>query len=412
MDKIRYTQPSSFNEKKQALSQYYKKAIGRVPEGLSIDIVSSALLKIFSYFESNYSNVIIPSYKIPDAGQFPLHKDSYSVSEIVLLRIAKNVNKVIFAPGYKESERAMAEYKNNDKQIYVYNIPIRENANRCLGFFGARNFASNADYRKVLCEQALIHEFLHAASDNGKTIGFINAKPSAHDANKGIALNEGTTEALAIKISGLKSIYRNTSFSLPNEPAIYALNEQTPTGYWLETNLANLVRIASKDDLTLAYLIDGSQLNFGHFGKNKIYDTNQPLDFIIESMDKICNQKLTSTVIEKAQLLQSLLIKDIIDNKINDPVFRHSQRGPNATKEEYQQLVDATFTIGNAIIKTYPHGIRGSINSTALKPSDRMLELIDSGRISPTANVLEFIRMVDSVINYGHENNLNDGYSL
>ena len=273
-------------------------------------------------------------------------KKEYSITSFVLNRILKNVQSVNFRDYNQYNPTAMGgytTYKNGTHDITFYSTTIQNNLDFLQSRYINKKFETDEDFKKILTEETMIHELIHAISDNGLAIGFKKNKNSAEET----AFNEGMTENLALEIAGL-SDFSNTLYI--NGEQYYVIKTQTSSGYMLETNIFNLIRVAAKQDMTIPYLTDIHNIRFGI--DTKIYGQSNSLN-AIKTMLGFAKTNARENNYLTFQVLQTMLIEDIFKNKYNN-VFLNNirQSGKAPTQEEYDKFKKDMLIIGRSIIPT------------------------------------------------------------
>lgn len=208
-EKIKYTPPKNFEKRKQNILNAFQKQFGSIPDGFDNDLFMSAVVRILNHLEENYPTTIKKD-QIPDSDKFvnPA-REEYTITQFVLNRLAKNVGSVKFIDKNPDSNSTrMGGYTSIVKKgsfehakigyIQIYMDKLNENVERQKTSTTLSQFESEEDYRKMMIEEAIVHETIHAISDNEKSFGF------RMDMDAGEKLNEGMTENLACEIVGLR----------------------------------------------------------------------------------------------------------------------------------------------------------------------------------------------------------------
>lgn len=408
MEKFKYQVIENYeNKKKNILTSIQRENNENLPIGYDNDIFISALIKIIEYLESNYKEKI-KAENIPDIKSFARLKEEYSITSFVLNRVLKNVKSVNFRNIDKNNPRAMGGYrtfKDGTHDITLYTTVLSNN----LDFLKTRKinnkFESDEDFRKILLEETMIHEVIHAISDNSLGVGFDKGINNSSE----VAFNEGMTENLAIEIAGLRD-FSNTLYRSGERN--FAVKTQTNSGYKLETNIINLIRIASKEDMTIPYLVNPNTIKFGIFEKMKIYNSSNPLETIMIKLNKAVEESkktkkgynpITDESIDMQdsnltpfQELQTMLIEDIFQNKYNKVFLdKIRQSGKAPTQEEYDKFKKDMLIIGRSIVPTFAYKLSNEekkefAENENFATSQDIMKLIQDKTIEPTPNILRY----------------------
>ena len=450
MAQIKYQRVRNYQERKERLLAGFKRIVGTLPNGFDDDFFVSALLKIEDYYKAKFPNTKIPASAIPDENLFPSRLKEYTISQFIHRRIAKNVHEIKFSENFNANETIMAYYNHTYKNIEIFNNKLKSNIEKALSAYKLTDFESENDFKKIMTEECLVHEILHAISDNEKMIGFDEL---SDDANT--SLNEGMTENIALEICGLKNCYSRRTVLINKKR--FGLRGQTSTGYILENNIANLVRIASEEDLTLPYLVDVKKAKFGVLDKMNIYKSSSPLKVVAETLSKFNNATLKCNKIEadiksakkiakttdvdkkiienqiallkeelkqsevrqeiamqNIQKLQGILIEDILKNKLKNTIKKDFNANSQPTQKDYNRLLKDLMIIGSSIITTLPNlrtqkrlvlkdmAEKGYIEKIEFLVSpDLIKQQINEGKIKPTENVEQYAQYLSAVKEIG-----------
>ena len=389
MEKFKYKEIENYESKKNYfLNAIQKENGGVLPVGYNNDIFVSALIKIVEHLENNYKTTI-KAEDIPDAQNFTRQKKEYSITSFVLNRVLKNVKRVNFRDIDKENPNMMGgyiTYKDGTHDITLYTSVLTNN----LDFLQTRKindkFETDEDFRKTLVEETMIHELIHAISDNGLAVGFNKNKKLLAE----IALNEGMTENLALEIAGLRD-FSNTIYRRNEQD--FAIKSSTNSKYFLETNIINLIRVASRQDMTIPYLIDIHNIRFG--GDKEIYGQSNSLD-AIKTMLGLAKEDAEKNDLLSFQALQSILIEDIFKNKYGKTFLdKIRQSGKAPTQEEYDKFKKDMLIIGRCIVPTFAYKLDNEekkefAENENFAISQDIMKLIQNKTIEPTPNVLRY----------------------
>ena len=408
MEKFKYQVIENYeNKKKNILTSIQRENNENLPIGYDNDIFISALIKIIEYLESNYKEKI-KAENIPDIKSFTRLKEEYSITSFVLNRVLKNVKSVNFRNIDKNNPRAMGGYrtfKDGTHDITLYTTVLSNN----LDFLKTRKinnkFESDEDFRKILLEEIMIHEVIHAISDNSLGVGFDKGINNSSE----VAFNEGMTENLAIEIAGLRD-FSNTLYRSGERN--FVVKTQTNSGYMLETNIINLIRIASKEDMTIPYLVNPNTIKFGIFEKIKIYNSSNPLETIMIKLNKAVEESkktkkgynpITDESIDMQdsnltpfQELQTMLIEDIFQNKYNKVFLdKIRQSGKALTQDEYDKFNQDMLIIGKCLVPTLNYKLdleekKEFAQNDNFVTSQNIMKLLQNQIIEPTSNILRY----------------------
>ncbi len=457
MEKIKYTKVENYQERKKNLLAGFKGVIGTLPSGFDDDLFVSALLKIEEFYKTKFPDTKIPASVIPDEFAFPSRLKEYTISQLIHRRIARNVSEVNFSENFDPNETAMAKYSPSQRNIQIFNNKLKSNIENALSSYKLTDFESEDDFKKMMTEECLVHEILHAISDNGMMLGFF--KPNDTTTT---SLNEGMTENLALEISGLKNCYSKCVAEIND--ARFGVRGQTSSGYILENNIANLVRISSEGDLSLPYLVDVKQAKFGALAKIEIYASSSPLKVVADTLSKIpeireeknkildnienAKKQLAKTTVkegkeaiekqieslqkeldtnkikqknavENIQKLQAILIEDILKNNLQNTIKRDFNKNSHPTQKDYDRLLEDLMVIGSSIIPTLPDkeaqkqivekdmAEKGYIEKIEFLVSpDLIRQQIKDGKIQQTENVERYLQYLGAVKEIGRDFNL------
>lgn len=389
MEKFKYQEIENYESKKNYfLNAIQKENGGILPVGYDNDIFVSALIKIVEHLENNYKTTIKVE-DIPDAQNFTRQKKEYSITSFVLNRVLKNVKRVNFRDINKENPHmagGYTTYKDGTHDITLYTTAMQNN----LKFLQSRGinakFKNDKHFEKTLLEKTMIHELLHAISDNGLAVGFDKNKKLLAE----IALNEGMTENLALEIAGLRDFSNTLYISGENN---FAVKTQTSSAYLLETNIINLIRVASRQDMTIPYLIDIHNIRFGE--DREIYGQSNSLD-VIKTMLGLAKEDAEKNDLLSFQALQSLLIEDIFKNKYDKNFLdKIRQSGKAPTQEEYDKFKKDMLIIGRCIVPTFAYKLgieekKEFAENENFAISQDIMKLILDKTIEPTPNILRY----------------------
>ena len=305
MEKFKYQQIENYeNKKKNILNAIQRENSGILPLGYDNDVFVSALIKIIEHLENNYKTTI-KAEDIPDVKSFTRQRDEYSITSFILNRVLKNVKSVNFYEIRQDKPEAIGGFTAGAKNLTMYTSAFQKMLSKIKKLEVDKQFASEQDFSAILFESAIIHELIHAISFNGKYVGFRKGEEY-------ININEGMTESLAKEISKLQDLDVVDIFT-QNEGS-YLVKTKTNSSYYLQTNIFDLIRVASKEDMTIPYLVDVDKIKFGKSEKLKMYKGN-PLETI-----------------------KTLLNKSVKYNKIENPITEEIEIVNNGDFSAYQEL--------------------------------------------------------------------------
>lgn len=389
MEKFKYQEIEDYENKKQIYLNAIKKENGGVlPNGYDNDIFLRALIKIIEHLENNYKTTI-KAEDIPDSKSFTRKKDEYTITSFVLNRVLKNVKGVYFYDIDKDDPDMMGGYrtfKDGTHDIALYESVLYGNLSRLKSRGINEKFETDEDFEKTLLEETMIHELIHAISDNGSAVGFDKNKKMSSE----IAINEGMAENLALEIAGLKN-FSNTLYISGEQH--FALKTQTNSGYTMENNIINLIRVASKHDMTIPYLVDAHNIRFG--SDREIYGQSNSIE-AIKIMLGIAKEDAKKNDYLTFQALQSMLIDDIFKNKYGKEFLdKIRQSGKAPTQEEYDKFKKDMLIIGRCIVPTFAFKIeeeekKDFAQNDNFATSQDIMKLIQEKVIEPTPNVLRY----------------------
>lgn len=389
MEKFKYQKVEDYEiKKKSILSAIQNENGGVLPLGYDNDMFLSALIKIIDHLENNYKTIIL-AQDIPDVKKFTRQKEEYSITSFVLNRVLKNVKSVNFRDVDKNKPHMMGgytSYKDGTHDITLYTTVMQNNLNFLKSRAINKKFATDEDFEKTLLEETMIHELIHAISDNGLAVGFDKNKNLSAE----IALNEGMTENLALEIAGLRD-FSNTLYKSGEYD--FAIKTQTNSGYMLETNIFNLIRVASKQDMTIPYLTDIHNIRFG--ADREIYGQSNSLD-AIQTLLGIAKEDAEQNDFLSFQALQSILIEDIFKNKYDKCFLDKIRQNGNApTQKEYDKLKEDILIIGRSLVSTLAYKLDAEekkefAQNNSFASSKDIMELIQNKTIEPSPNVLRY----------------------
>lgn len=423
MGNLKYEQPKNYEIGKKNFLEVIKNFNGGVlPEGYDNELFISSFLRILHYLKDNYGAVKIKSKDIPDVGDFVGEQlDEYKIVPFLLCRLLKNVKSFHVEEINKRNSRVAGGYDRVKKNITLYTKTLNDNIDilksKKNAYIG--QFETNDDCEKILKEKVLVHELIHAISDNGRSVGF-------RDGPDTVAFNEGMTESLADDICGTREFLGEFFSSYPDilhrNNVQFALASQTDSGYRMESSVFNLIRVASKNDMTIPYLVDPKTIEFGFLGKFDIYqETNNVLDAIKEEFKRAheeFNKKRAFFVgidfDEEVYInnpnpyplinLQSKLMCDIVRNKYGEE-FRNRIKQNGLSQEGYDKLKSDLLVIGKSLIVEFPYKIddedrleyaRG-FNGDYFSSSENLLKLMQNNFIEKNYNIVTYVNLLKFV---------------
>ena len=388
MEKFKYQEIENYeNKKNNILNAIQRENGGVLPIGYDNDMFVSALIKIIEHLENNYKTTIKVE-DIPDAKNFTRQKKEYSITSFVLNRVLKNVKSVNFRDIDKENPDRMGgyiTYKDGTHDITLYTTAMNNNLKILQSKGINTKFETDKHFEKTLLEETMIHELIHAISDNGLAVGFNKNQLPAE-----IALNEGRTEILALEVAGLRD-FSNTMYRRSEQD--FAIKSPTNSRYFLETNIINLIRVASRQDMTIPYLID---IHYVRFGIDKeIYGQSNSLG-AIKTILELAKEDAEKNDFLSFQALQSILIEDIFKNKYGKNFLdKIRQSGKAPTQEEYDKFKKDMLIIGRSIVPTFAYKLsyeekKEFAENENFATSQDIMKLIQDKTIEPTPNILRY----------------------
>ena len=388
MEKFKYQEIENYeNKKNNILNAIQRENGGVLPIGYDNDMFVSALIKIIEHLENNYKTTIKVE-DIPDAKNFTRQKKEYSITSFVLNRVLKNVKSVNFRDIDKENPDRMGgyiTYKDGTHDITLYTTAMNNNLKILQSKGINTKFETDNHFEKTLLEETMIHELIHAISDNGLAVGFNKNQLPAE-----IALNEGMTEILALEVAGLRD-FSNTMYRRSEQD--FAIKSPTNSRYFLETNIINLIRVASRQDMTIPYLIDIHNVRFGI--DKEIYGQSNSLG-AIKTMLELAKEDAEKNDFLSFQALQSILIEDIFKNKYGKNFLdKIRQSGKAPTQEEYDKFKKDMLIIGRSIVPTFAYKLsyeekKEFAENENFATSQDIMKLIQDKTIEPTPNILRY----------------------
>ena len=399
MEKFKYQEIENYeNKKKNILNAIKRENRGVLPDGYDNDIFISALIKIIEYLENNYKTTI-KAEDIPDVNKFTRQKEEYTITAFVLNRVLKNVKSVGIYEVRQDKPEAIGGFSAALKNITMYTSAFDKMLLRMKKLEVDKQFESENDFKNILFESAIIHELIHAISYNGKYVGFKKG-------NDYLNLNEGMTESLAKEISNLQALSVVGVYNAKDNNS-YLVNTKTNSSYYLQTNIIDLMKIASKEDMVIPYLIDVDKIKFGDTEKSDIYK-GKALETIRTFLNgSVIYEKIENPITEefeiinsgnfsKFQQLQTMLIEDIFQNKY-DKVFldKIRQSGKSPTQEEYDKFRKDMFIIGRCLVPTLAFKLdledkKEISENDNFATSKDIMKLIQTRIIEPTPNILRY----------------------
>lgn len=401
MKNFKYEQIENYETKKQnVLSAIQTANGGQLPKGFDQDMFVSALIKTIMYLEDNYKTKI-KAEDIPDVASFTKEKAEYSITSFVLNRVLNNIKIVDFLDVRQDKPESIGGFSAGAKSLTMYSTAFKNNLGKMKNTDAIEQFESQEEMEKMLFESAIIHELIHAISYNGKAVGF---KKSQEDVN----LNEGMTEYLAKLIAGLEDL---AVVNVHNSNMRYLVKTTTNASYDLQSNIFNLITIASKENLVIPYLVDADAIKFNSKEKQNLYGEN-PLQKIKLLLNKsIDYEKIENPITGEMkvvnrgdfgayQQLQTLLIDDIFQNKYDNEFFTKMMKsGDLQNSAEYASIKKDMQTIGRCIVSTLDLKMdmedrQDFAENDCFATANDVMKLIQNHVIAPTPNVLKYRDML------------------
>lgn len=395
--KIKYQQVENYELIKDAFLEKIKTMKGKIPEGFDNDIFLSAFIKIYDYLTKKYKDIKLKKSDIPDIERFE-QRETYNVGQFIFNRIINNIDKVEIQEVDKDGASG-GRYRAMDKSLEIFKATIESNNEKQFEKYKNLNFASQKDFNKIVTEYFIIHELIHAISFDDFTVGFRTNDQS-------VSMNEGFTDSLALEISGFGQFYQYLPQKV--EDGRYCMiPRNSVSSYTVETNIADLVRIVAKEDLTLPYLISGHTTKWKHINSYDkscypLKENEEVFNFLAQELYNITNEesKLTNQQrIENLQNLQGYLIKDIVKNKYNQQYIENVQNN-NVSYDQVMQLIQDVVMVANKIVLSFPEETANQImfygaNSLQICDLTKVKQQIKQGKIENSENIKCYIELME-----------------
>lgn len=398
--KIKF-QPTTSKEREEVLGEF-KNMLGYIPEGYDDELFLSAVVKIRKYLKKNFAGKKVSAQSIPDVNEFPVYKSQYSMIELAMNRIAKNVKKVVNTFSFNENAESSATGKfiPKDKQIRIYRRKIKTNLESLLSDYNGV-FKSESDFKKCMTMSTIVHEILHSISYTGKSNGFKRGK-------EGVSLTEGMTESLALEVCGLKDCYRKSEEKAVDVRNNYKIRTRTKSAYVFETNIVTLLRIATGKQMTIDYLVDGRD------SRDKILARYPHARLVLEELDyyksnKIkTNNQYTEEFFKNFRAAQSEILRDIFARKVIDKRLEEISNlgvGSYKGKNKYEDLLNDLNFMGNCIMSEIPNKSRlfDKVQTDPNATRRAVSSELERGNIAPTANVGNYLMAIDKAVSVGKD---------
>lgn len=206
------------------------------------DEVIDAITASYIYLEDNYKDKI-KDKDIPDCNNFLIDNDNSgyrSIGNIYLNRIYNNVVEFV----HTNSANGCSEFVASEKRVYVPDVSDKSwNDRMSIWDVSSMNDNEKEVLMKKIRSKIIVHELIHAASFNGKSIGFIYYGESINGSIRGInleelkkyktkhqnliygsSLEEIITEILALNIVGNDNVSRYLSIVDNNKYTVASRN--------------------------------------------------------------------------------------------------------------------------------------------------------------------------------------------
>lgn len=437
---INYVSIKNYKEKKLEFLSQVKQVVGYIPEGYTNDKFCSAVIKLFEFLEAKYPNRMVAVEEIPDAQGLDLFQRKVSLKTLIFRRLLVNVKSFSIEKKDDENPYAMGGYNHMERKIVLFSKLTKKHFKRLKSRKVDALWEKRREFKKTILEKTVIHELLHAISDNGNMCGFGLNVWHEQDFACGISteqtriVSEGITECIALKVSSLKGFLLSTFRSFKNKVGenIYY---QTPTngGYKLRVNILSLFEFISDDDLIYEYLVcpeyfyreENDKLSLIIKMANaleKAKDKENPefqglqevqADLLVFAIDKVrgvYEEKTKLDSLEHSKYYKSKefkMFKAEVESIVKNVILTFNA---NKLTKYLASKGFNDFYYGNLDPDSY---IASIIDSSEIFKSSRTLkEFVNHGIIEPTANVLLAIELLNMIERFKHEEKLASQFSV
>lgn len=414
--KITYQRVENYEFIKEIFLEKIISMKGSIPSGFDNDLFLSAFIKVYDYLTKKFKDVKIKTNEIPDVSRFE-KREEYTISQFIFNRIINNIEKIDIDVGDDQPETCGGRYSASEKTLEIFQTTIEKTSEYEFEKYKSLNFETMEDFNKIITEYFIIHEIIHAISFNEFSLGF-------RSVDKSVGLNEGFTDSLALEISGFGAFVQYLPEQL-NDNTYCMIPKNSVSGYVMETNIADLIRIVSKKDLTIPYLVNGEKVKWANIDKDfdeTCYPLGEQRDvygFLEKELYEITRRDIPlakEEKIDRFQKLQGYLIDDIVKNKYNNK-FLDLIKTNEITYEQAMAFDKDLSTIINKIVMSFPKETAKQIlmygaNTLEVYDVNKLKQMIKNGKIEETTNVLNLIRLLEvkyeviEILNIKKEGNL------
>ncbi len=398
-NKIKYQQVENYETLKEIFLEKVKMFKGSIPAGFSNDVFLESFIKIYDYLTKKYKDIKINAEQIPDVERFE-KREQYTVAQFIFNRIINNIDKVDVQSDNDYKQTCGGYYSAGEKILRIFPSTIKNATDHEFENYKNLNFKSEDDFNKIVTEHFIIHELIHAISFDEWSMGF-------RFNDESVSINEGFTESLALEISGLGQFFQYIPTQF-NTNSFYLQPKNSISSYTVETNIADLIRTVSREDLTIPYLICGEKTKWANINRlfdNSCYPLGEKQDvygYLEKEIYEITRKDSSLSEEEKViryQNLQGCLIKDIVKNKYNNH-FLDMVRNKQITYQQATQFDQDLITITNKIVMTLPNGMLGNIilngaQSLEIWNLNKLNDMIQKGNINNTENIQNFVKLME-----------------
>lgn len=378
---VRYDDILKYEERKKTIVKYFSDKQGIVRRGFDNDLLVGGILRTVDYFNYHLPNMRIKREHIPDVHSFKEpDKEQYSIAEFIFSRIEKNIKEVRFydeVPKEKQNKQAIGGYNSSTHTLEIYK-------NNFFEYIKEHSVGQSENYKKNLMEAIFVHELIHAISDTNRQ-GQVGLRYIDKTGKRvSVSINEGVTESLAMDICSLKNVFFST------HTLKYRVNSNTVSAYKLETNIANLLKIADGDKFYLKYLVDAPRISLAKDGEDvmkKVIDITNKYD---------PSRELRENKINDYQKIQDTLIEYVFENRLQKGVLEPVRNGEKIDEKAFKKLRKELKIIGDCLIPSMNEIVSGEeldFNTTV----HSIREMIQEGKIKRTSNIEKYILLLGAM---------------
>jgi len=408
-----YQPIENYNYKKTSLLSMLNNNILQKKQGFEQDVFMSALIRTCDYFSRKYKKIRIPAEMIPDSKNFMWQKQNYTIPELIICRLANNVDSVDIDESYDYNAKTIANYIPQLKKILIFSKGIDEAARISEINNQLSNFSSIEEFKKIEAELIIVHEIIHAVSDNGKLIG-LSDRELYSPSEKNVKLNEGITESLAIDIMGLADNTWRISFCPKGGIERFSLSSQSFSKYIFESNIASLMRMKTKENFDLPFLIDKNLIIYNDEVAHQYYGTNYSMDKISATLDALKLEEksnYTSTELKEVQKLQAIILKDLINTnlekfeRIKSEVYGKLNEGQFEKLREFNKdvniaanliLPSITSADKKALVYTDEINKYGKVLPIDYTSTKAITEALEKGKLNLSENLTSLMALLNA----------------